>query len=410
MTTGHQAATPPLPSTATTSETSGSRLPAGWRVEEATDPAGLDPQEWDRLVTAAGGGFYLGHAWLSALHGVDGFAERNLLARDGAGNLVAGLNLYTIERATNPLYNPHQVLAPDDDPAAWEPQLVIGARSGYSNGILATTDEGYATVAELATREVTASGCGSAAMMYLGTDDARRMAALIPGTVPVLTGFRSELPITFDSFDGYLAGLARKRRKNIRRDLKRFTDTGCRIEITALEPYVDQLAPLLGNVQRHHGVDIPDELHAGYLRGCARGELADQAVVFQCFEGDRLIGFSLAFAHHGRLTIRVVGMDYERTTDTGAHFSLLCYDPIRYAVTHGVETIDFGTEAYRTKLLRGGQLVPLWSLPVRAPGGWTRERAVERTRQLADELSANVGDLVDVDQVTVDQLTDADIN
>jgi len=407
MTTGYQGA---APSTATTSETPGRRLPSGWRVEETTDPAALDPQEWDRLVAAAGGGFYLSHAWLSALHGVDGFAERNLVVRDGAGDLVAGLNLYTIERATNPLYDPHQVLAPDTDPAAWEPQLVIGGRSGYSNGILATTDEGYAAVAELATGAVTASGCGSAAMMYLGTEDAHRMAALIPGTVPVLTGFRSELSVTFDSFDGYLAGLSKNRRKQVRRDLRQFVESGCRIETTALEPYVDEVAPLLGNVQRHHGVDIPDELHAGYLRGCARGELAGQSVVFQCFQEGRLIGFSLAFAHHGRLTMRVTGLDYERTTVTGAHFALLCYAPVRYALEHGVRTIDLGTEAYRTKLLRGGELVPLWSLPVRAPGGWTRERAVDRTRRLADELAASVGDLVDVDRLTVDQLTGAGIN
>ncbi|MGH3712520.1 MAG: MFS transporter [Micromonosporaceae bacterium] len=302
------------------------------RVEETTDLAAVDTQEWDGLVTAAGAGFYLSHAWLSALHGVDGFAERNLLVRDGAGNLVAGLNLYTIERATNPLYDPHQVLAPDTDPVAWEPQLVIGARSGYSNGILATTDEGYAAVAELATEEATANGYGSAAMMYLGTGDARRMAALITGTVPALTGFRCELPITFDSFDGYLAGLSKNRRKHVHRDLRRFAKSGCRIEITGLEPYVDQLAPLLGNVQRHHGVDIPDELHAGYLRGCARGELAGQAVVFQCFDGDRRIGFTLAYVHQGRLTMRVTGLDYARTEVTGAHFSLLCYAPIRYAL------------------------------------------------------------------------------
>lgn len=409
MTTDHQAA-PAVPSAMSSSGAPGRRLAAGWRVEEVSDLAAMDPQEWDRLVTAAEGGFYLGHAWLSALHGVDGFAERNLLVRDGAGTLVAGLNLYTIERATNPLYDPHQVLAPDTDPAAWQPQLVIGGRSGYSNGILATSDEGYAAVAELATGEVTASGCGSAAMMYLGTEDTRRMATLIPGTAPVLTGFRCELPVTFDSFDGYLAGLSKNRRKHVRRDLRRFTESGCRIEITALEPYVNQLAPLLANVQRHHGVDIPDELHAGYLRGCARGELAGQAVVFQCFQEDRLIGFTLAYAHHGRLTMRVTGLDYARTEVTGAHFSLLCYAPIRYALEHGVRTIDLGTEAYRTKLLRGGDLVPLWSLPVRAPGGWTAERAVERTRRLAAELSASVGDLVDVDRLTVDQLTGADIN
>ncbi|MGH3646384.1 MAG: GNAT family N-acetyltransferase [Micromonosporaceae bacterium] len=380
------------------------------RVEETADLTAVDPREWDRLVTDAGGGFYLSHGWLSALHGVDGFAERNLLVRDGAGTLVAGLNLYTIERATNPLYNPHQVLAPDTDPAAWEPQLVIGGRSGYSNGVLADTDEGYAAVAELATAEVTASGCGSAAMMYLSTADARRMAALLGGTVPVLTGFRSELPIGFDSFDGYLAGLSKNRRKHVHRDLRRFAESGCRIEITALEPYVDQLGPLLGNVQRHHGVDIPDELHAGYLRGCARGELAGQAVVFQCFHEDRLIGFTLAFAHHGRLTMRVTGLDYERTEPTGAHFSLLFYEPVRYALAHGIQTIDLGTEAYRTKLLRGGELVPLWSLPVRAPGGWTRERALQRTRRLAGELSDSVGDLIDVDRLTVDQLTGTDIH
>lgn len=76
MATGHQAAGHAVPSTVSPSGTPGRRLASGWRVEETTDLATVDPQEWDRLVTASGAGFYLGHAWLSALHAVDGFAER----------------------------------------------------------------------------------------------------------------------------------------------------------------------------------------------------------------------------------------------------------------------------------------------------------------------------------------------
>lgn len=377
----------------------GPALSAGWTVDTVTGPADLDRAEWDALVTSSDAGFYLTHAWLSAIHGVDGFAERLVLVRDGSRRLVAGVGLYTIERSTNPLYNLHHVLSPDSDPTPWEPQLVVGGRSGYTNGIMATTPEGDAAVAALALQAIRESGCGSAGMMYLERGHVDRIAPLLGDVTPVLTGFRVRLPVIFDTFEGYRRTLSKGRRWEVARELRRLSDAGCRIEITSLEPYVDQLAPLLGNVQRHHGVDIPDELHAGYLRGCARGELADRAVVFQCFRGDRLIGFSLGFHGEGQLAMRVAGLDYEHTVGTNAYFALACYEPVKYAVAHGLEMIDLGPEGYRAKLLRGGQLVPLWSLPIHTPSAWSRKLAEAHNRRVAAEWQDTLGDLVDLSVV-----------
>ncbi|MGH3662850.1 MAG: GNAT family N-acetyltransferase, partial [Micromonosporaceae bacterium] len=360
-------------------------LPSGWTVDQANSPAELDPEEWDRLVVDAGGGFYLSRGWLSAIHGVDGFTERTKLVRDERGKLVAALGLYTIEQCTNPLYDPHAVLAPDTDPDDWKPQLVIGGRSGYTNGILATTDQGYAAVAALAAEAVQESGCGSAAIMYLERDHARRISALLPGTTPVLTGFRARIPVTFDDWDGYLASMSNGRKWEARRELRKFEAAGCRIEVTELSPYVEPLGRLLGNVQRHHGVDIPDELHIGYLRGCAKGALAEQAVVFQCFRGEDLIGFALGFRHRGQLAMRVAGLDYEKTRGTNAYFVLMSYQPVRYALEHGLTTIDLGPEGYRTKLLRGGELVPLYAVPVRTPEVWGAELAAAHNERVAQE-------------------------
>ena len=371
-------------------------LPPGWTVTTVDSPAELDPKEWDRLVAETDGGFYLTHGWLSAIHGVDGFTERIALIRDGAGQLVAGVGLYTIEQVTNPLYNLHNVLAPDSDPAAWEPPLIVGSRSGYTNGMLASTPEGDAAVAAVVRRALEETGCRSAGMLYLERAHADRVSALFGDVVPVLTGFRVRVPVTFDSFDGFLRGLSDKRRREAGRELRRFEEKGCRIEITPLEPYVDELAPLLGNVQRHHGIDIPDELHAGYLRGCTKGELAERAVVFQCFRGDRRIGFALGFSDGRQLTMRVTGLDYEQTVGTNAYFAMVCYEPVKYAVEHGLQMIDLGPEGYRTKLLRGGELVPLWSVPIRAPEFWTEELAHAHNQRMADKWQQDLGDLVDV--------------
>jgi predicted N-acyltransferase len=371
-------------------------LPAGWTVESVTSPAELDREEWDRLVDEAEGGFYLTHAWLSAIHGVDGFAERLALARDPSGRLAAAVGLYTIEHITNPLYNLQHVLAPDAEAADWEPQLVIGARSGYTNGILATSAEGDEAVAALAREAIRETSCGSAGMMYLERPHAARMVPLLGDVVPVLTGFRVRIPVTFDSFEGYRRTLSKERRWEVARELRRFSDAGCRMERTSLEPYVDQLAPLLGNVQRHHGVDIPDELHAGYLRGCARGELGERAVVFQCHRGDRLIGFALGFRGERQLTMRVAGLDYEHTVGTNAYFAMMCYEPVKYALEHSLEMIDLGPEGYRAKLLRGGKLVPLWSLPIHTPDTWGAKPAEAHNGRMLRKWQDTLGDVVDL--------------
>lgn len=390
---------PGSPDTPGADQPGGAALPPGWTVESVTSPAELDREEWDRLVDEAEGGFYLTHAWLSAIHGVDGFAERLVLARDRSGRLTAAVGLYTIERCMNPLYNLQHVLAPDAEPAPWEPQLVVGARSGYTNGILATSPEGDAAVAALALDAVRESGCGSAGMLYLERSHADRMVPLFGDVVPVLTGFRVRIPVTFDSFEGYRRTLSKERRWEVARELRRFGDAGCRIERTPLEPYVDQLAPLLGNVQRHHGIDIPDELHAGYLRGCTRGELGERAVVFQCHRGDRVIGFALGFRGERQLTMRVAGLDYEHTVGTNAYFAMMCYEPVKYALEHNLEMIDLGPEGYRAKLLRGGKLVPLWSLPIHTPQTWGPEPAAEHNVRMLQKWQDDLGDLVELREV-----------
>jgi hypothetical protein len=67
--------------------------------------------------------------------------------------------------------------------------------------------------------------------------------------------------------------------------------------------------------------------------------------------------------------MRVVDLDYERIGGRAVYFTVLFYEPIHYAATRGLPTIDYGVEAFETKLLRGCRHRPLWSVLTRVPGG-----------------------------------------
>jgi hypothetical protein len=66
--------------------------------------------------------------------------------------------------------------------------------------------------------------------------------------------------------------------------------------------------------------------------------------------------------------------------------------------------IDFGLGAFPQKLMRGARMIPLWSLLLRPPHGWTPRHTREVNRRRAAALFDEHAHDLDVDDIAVLQL------
>jgi predicted N-acyltransferase len=345
----------------------------------------VDPAAWDAL---AGGNVYLSHAWLRGF--ADAAAEEALAVVEGeGGRLVGGVPLSVLPGPNeNPRYDAFELCgAPRDDRGRWLPQLVAGGRSGYAGALLRSDAQAAAPL--VAAIEARAADCGSACAPYLTRDDAELVAAgLGRANAVVFAGARALLEVEWPDFDGYVASIGASRRSIVRRDLRAFEEGGLSIRTEGLAGHVAELAPLLSNVRRRHGV-WGESVAAceQYLGACAAPGLAERSVVFLCEEGGRTIAFALAYRFGDTLTLRCVGLDYDRSGGRAEYFNVLFYAPIAHAAATGLASLDFGTEALDAKLLRGCTACPIWTVlapPAGSPAPSPQEHAERSDATLRD--------------------------
>lgn len=351
---------------------------------------------WDAWLPGDETGFYLSHDWLTSLRGTKGYTDETWAAHD-AGGLAALVPVYTADRPLNIQLYDLAYLFGEASPAvgsasaAWDPQTLIGSRSGYVNAPLVRDASVLPAWAEAAAAAVQESGCASAAVPYLERDVARELSDLLPGPL-LLSGGRCRLRVRGADFDEHLAALPKPRRKTVKGDLRAFARGDCSIETRRLdESIVADLAPLLVNVQHRYGSSVQLREVTNYLRACAMLSLQERSVLFVCRRGEEVVGFCLAFHYGSTLTIRVVGLDYERTGQHSEYFSLLVHEPVRYATEHGIACVDLGSQGYHQKLLRGADMVPLWSLLLKSPIDWDRRLVEEHNDGLVREWAESMG-------------------
>jgi predicted N-acyltransferase len=344
-------------------------------VETITEVA---EDEWDALV--GDDEFYASHAWLRSIEQEPDMEARYLLARSGSGELVGALPTYFWDgggpAATTSHYDPFAVFCeglPAKRRDAWLPQLLLGTRAGYSNAVLvdrklppeerAETLRGLVDAAlELADeREV-----GTAAMMYLTPEKVAEAAPAFVGRARALRSSAAvSIGIEWESFDGYLESLSGKRRGTVRRELRLFEQSGLTVSVERLGACIDRASELLAAVDEKYDTGATAEEERAYL--AAQAELLDdRSVLFAARSGEEIVGVCLLYRFRDALYGRVVGFDYDKLGDDRVYANLAFYEPIRYAIDEGLRRVHFGTGSWEAKLLRGGELTPLWSL-VRPP-------------------------------------------
>jgi predicted N-acyltransferase len=320
-------------------------------IEFCRGIAEVDPAEWDDL---ARGRPFVDHRWLRLVESVlEGYEPRYVLLREGGR--LEGVAV-----------------------------CAVGRRFQHP---------GLQRLAGAALRHLPALRCGvpiaveSGLLLRPGGDASRRARALLAGIEglaarehavftkmeylspeashwPALreAGYRQTGPWTdaalegpWPSFDTYLAGLPRRKQKDVRKIRQRAQAEG--IEVAPLRPTpatAPRLWELVGNVLRRHGAG--ERYHPDlFLR--AQAIMGSDLVVLAIRRHGEIVGCNALFASGGETAAKWLGLDYERTWGTTAYLSLLL-ESIAQTIACGATRLRLGATALEPKRHLGAVQLP----------------------------------------------------
>lgn len=284
--------------------------------------------------------------------------------------VLAILPVYVPRGRIGPHYGPEALLGPvssrlGEGQRRW---VYLGTHGGYLTElpfVRDLTERQRADVLSqlLAVADATRSAHDAAfCMAYAPRRDAQEFADAIGGPSTIaFTGGDCYLQVAFSSFEDYLATLGSHRRGIVVRDMKSFEGSGLRVEMARLIDVIEDVAPLVAQLDRKYGNPMTDDQALTFVRRNAAA-FADESIVFVAREADEIVGCAVFYRHATRLYARFCGFDYARTDGSCVYPTLVFYAPLRYAIENGLDGLHLGTTSYPAKLLRGCSLRELWSV------------------------------------------------
>jgi uncharacterized protein len=346
--------------------------------------ADIPRDEWDRLAAAYS--FFASWGWLRYLEGAPGPAISYLTV--AGGGLQAGWPVTTAGHPANARYD-LDVLFPelgDGSPILPPPFVVAGASRGYRATAMARDPAGMTSLMAASIDE--SAETAGLAVFYLDTADARSVVSALHElgrpAIPVFTDAEAVIQINGGSLAEHIAASRSRLRQRFRREMALFESSGLRLVRRPLEPCLGHLAQLQYELQQRHGQDWDLARTERSLRRLAAAP-ADSLLLLAVDESDKPVGFSLSYPWGDTFYVRVTGYEYARLRAACEYFTLTCYEPIRHAAQAGCRRLHLGLESLQAKMIRGAELVPLWSVIVPAcrdiPAG--KVRALNRSRVTA---------------------------
>lgn len=316
------------------------------------------PDIWDRI---AGPQVYSSSRWLRFCRGDE---------PDTTGGLHGGpadqpAFAVPVTRAREPahaFYAWADILAARGLPAPQPVGIMVGARRGYRTHLL-TGSADRVTAAEGvldAVRDL--AGDGAAVAMYLDDEDVAAFRAAGVTAPPVLLTLDAAVDLPPGGWEGYLATLSRSRRNGVRRDARRFVESGLRTVCRPATECAAVAGRLMAATEARYGhfADADGLAMAFAAQAAAMGDAAE--VVLAVDEDDTATGFCLYYRWHDVLYVRAVGFDYAASRNAGEYFELMYHWPIVTAYEHGCRQVHLGIEAPDAKARRGATLRGLWML------------------------------------------------
>jgi len=157
------------------------------------------------------------------------------------------------------------------------------------------------------------------------------------------------------SYEDFVATLPKRRRYRYRTEQQAFASAGMTTRTVMLEDHLERLADLeANNIERYGGA--PDRTRLAAVRA-EMAELLGAALRVPVAEIDgSIIACGIDLVDENSYLVLAYGCDYSVAEHRKAYPQLLCYEPIRFATSHGLTQVRLGFESFQPKLHRGARL------------------------------------------------------
>jgi uncharacterized protein len=238
----------------------------------------------------------------------------------------------------------------------------FGSHHGVAHAPGRTLDQRRAVMAALPglLRQIaTELGCRSVALLYVGEPEAADVdqSASHAGYAATLLGAEGVLELTDTSWEGYVAGLSRRRRSRLLKEIRDYTAAGLRTVVrTGPDAINDDVVALQVAHRAKHGLPGgEDRVRCDF--DAVRDELGESCVVLSAERDGRMAGFILYLRTRETLFGRTAGFAADAR---GCYFALGYHETARWATENGIRRVHYGLAAYEAKFARGCELRPRW--------------------------------------------------
>lgn len=290
-----------------------------------------------------------------------------VVVRDAAGRPLALLPVYTAAPPWPPTADLIDDLA---DTLGDQPRLCAAGSHGVPMNHLTvaksadpiTAAEAMAAAVREARQIAAEHGCRRLLFPYLDQDQVARLRAAEPSAVAGPVREKAVLPIVWASFEEYVASLPTRRRTPVRRERRRFLDSGMEVVEQPLSAVAAAVAPLVAATESRHGNAADADQIEFHYRLVAE-VLGDDFRALLGYRDGSLLACALLSAVGSRWLSRAWGCDSAIADGSDfCYFNLTFYEPIVRAMARGVTAIDYGLGGLEAKTQRGCRPEPLQSL------------------------------------------------
>ena len=165
----------------------------------------------------------------------------------------------------------------------------------------------------------------------------------------------------FNSFEDYLKSLKPNARSVVRREIKKFTQSGCEIEVLD-NPFekLNKLYTLANEIQEHHNLSdwefSFDKMKAVFIN--MNKYLKSIIAKYD----DEIIGTVTYLEKDGIRATYGLGFDYDKSRKNRTYFYIFYYNSIMDMIRNNISKIDFDTTSYTAKERRGCEIIPQYLL------------------------------------------------
>lgn len=357
-----------------------------YRIETCNNLSDSSSDAWTEIVQKTHASIFYSYSWLKAYEraGPHQSQPYHLLAYSGT-ELVGLLPVYLTRGC--PRLTAHRKYLVRTETSLHEPMLLAHSFYSYYGGPLIREGHDGLLSELLVTFQNLAHDLGVQVYGFVNVPhDAESFLASIKqhGFITRYISSSMYLPITWSSFDEYVAALPVNHRFGIRKAMRRMRNRGYQLscEFVAEPENFDELIVQLEQILKKHKHIDTNLYPIAYLKAIAStmGEAAKFALVRG--PNNQLLCFGLVLDDGRCLTPWVAGIDYD-TLKIYDQYHFLCRWLLRYAIENEYEEIDMGRGSYRFKS-RYGFKRRILNMAIKTPQAELRSEVDRWSREMAE--------------------------